>query len=103
MPLLGHAGHARLTQFITTPGPTLSTPDAILLVSAHRETAVPALTRAAQPNLVAEPALHIGLKNKHRFTDYILLWHKTPVSAVQTVIAIIAHDKIMPGRNQPLA
>lgn len=85
------------------PGPAFSAPDAILIVSANGATAAPALTRAAQPNLVAEPAQHIGLKNKHRFTDYILLRHKTPVSAVQTVIAIIAHDKIMPGWNQPLA
>ncbi|MDX5406783.1 MAG: dioxygenase [Chromatiaceae bacterium] len=56
LPLLGDEGHKHLTQFITTLGQTLSPPDAILVVSAHWETAVPALTSAAQPELLFDYA-----------------------------------------------
>lgn len=52
LPLLNDAGHHSLQQFITTLGPTLERPTAILVVSAHWETDAPALTSAAKPELL---------------------------------------------------
>lgn len=52
LPLLGNAGHAQLTQFITALGQRLSKPAAILVISAHWEGQQPMLTSAAKPELL---------------------------------------------------
>ncbi len=52
LPLLGDAGHAQLTQFITALGQRLSKPAAILVISAHWEGQQPMLTSAAKPELL---------------------------------------------------
>lgn len=51
MPLLGEPSHQALVQFLQHIPQQLGTPRAILLVSAHWETAQPTLTSAAQPAL----------------------------------------------------
>ncbi|MEO3865388.1 DODA-type extradiol aromatic ring-opening family dioxygenase [Rheinheimera fenheensis] len=56
LPLLGDESHKHLTQFISKLGQSLSKPDAILVVSAHWETTVPALTSAAKPELLFDYA-----------------------------------------------
>jgi 4,5-DOPA dioxygenase extradiol len=52
LPLFGHAGHARLVDFLETIPGDLGTPDAIVLVSAHWEAAQPTVTGAALPPLI---------------------------------------------------
>lgn len=56
LPLLGDPRHDRLTGFIRQLGQTLdrdhAKPAAILVISAHWETAAPSLTSAAQPGLL---------------------------------------------------
>jgi 4,5-DOPA dioxygenase extradiol len=52
LPLLGDPNHQALTQFITGLGNKLAPPAAILVISAHWETAQPALTAADNPALL---------------------------------------------------
>lgn len=52
LPLLNDPNHQMLTQFITGLGHKLATPAAILVISAHWETAQPALTAADSPALL---------------------------------------------------
>lgn len=52
LPLLNDPNHQMLTQFITGLGHKLATPAAILVISAHWETAQPTLTAADNPALL---------------------------------------------------
>ena len=52
LPLLGDPHHLALTHFISQLGETLPTPSAIVVVSAHWESANPALTAAENPSLL---------------------------------------------------
>jgi 4,5-DOPA dioxygenase extradiol len=52
LPLLGDPGHKNMVDFLTALGPTLGTPSAILVISAHWEEDVPTITSGAHPPLI---------------------------------------------------
>lgn len=65
LPLLGDKNHQHLLEFFAEVTPMLGKPDAILVVSAHWEMAVPTVTSGLQPELIydyygfPEPAYQI--------------------------------------------
>ena len=52
MPLLGDPGHLKLIEFLKTVVNRFERPEAILIISAHWEFQVPALTAGSKPDLV---------------------------------------------------
>jgi len=52
LPLLGDPGHARLCRFLMEITASLGEPEAILLISAHWQAALPTLTAAPRPELI---------------------------------------------------
>ncbi|MDY6942952.1 MAG: class III extradiol ring-cleavage dioxygenase [Pseudomonadota bacterium] len=52
LPLLRDPGHEVLVRFLEEIGPTLGTPEAILLISAHWEASVATLTSGKSPGLI---------------------------------------------------
>ncbi len=54
LPLFAHAGHEALVRFLRAIPAELGTPEAILLISAHWEAAVPMVTGGAQPSLLVD-------------------------------------------------
>lgn len=52
LPLLGDASHESLIDFLKSLSDTIDKPDAIVLISAHWEEAIPTITRATQSKLL---------------------------------------------------
>ncbi|MBV1879225.1 MAG: dioxygenase [Pseudomonadales bacterium] len=52
LPLLGHAGHSNLVEFLRELTPSLGQPEAILVISAHWEESVVSITSSAAPPII---------------------------------------------------
>jgi len=52
LPVLGHAGHRELVDFLRKIGQRLPEPEAIVVISAHWEADVPTITSAAVPEII---------------------------------------------------
>ena len=89
LPLLGEPSHRALAEFLEGIGKRLPRPEAILVVSAHWETEVPALTSGATPELIYD---YYGFPEESYHIQYPAPGAPTLAQSIQTLLRDAGFD-----------